>query len=163
MSRKTRTQKYFKQETECDCAEATTAEVTSEKALRASFDLATRRPVVTLVREGGGGSHAVSAEAEREGAHNSSENVGCEHRVEGGLSFSKRGRTTACLSGLGRNLQGGKGWRERRGRRGDSLRKKKRFNPQVWLHNFLGGGGASQDLYWTLGAQNSCPLSPQPG
>lgn len=68
MSRKTRTQKYFKQETECDCAEATTAEVTSEKALRASFDLATRRPVVTLVREGGAGA-TLRARRQKERVH----------------------------------------------------------------------------------------------
>lgn len=46
--------------------------------------------------------------------------------------------------------------------RGESLRKEKRLNPQMWLHNLGvgGGGGARQDLHWTLGAQNSCPLSP---
>lgn len=30
-----------------------------------------------------------------------------------------------------------------------------RLNLQIWLHNW----GASQGLYWALGAQNSCPLS----
>lgn len=62
------------------------------------------------------------------------------HRVEGGLPFSKTGRTTTCLFAAGKEPSGRERLERKKGEgmRGESLRKEKRLNPQIWLHN-LGG------------------------